>query len=207
MPSTRKNGMRKSMKKQQQKKQQQKRQQQKKQQRKSMKKGGARRRRTQRKVMKGGDIYTLGTAPMDITPKRIFDGLKKIDVDSLDTDPENNRVEVNNRDQIEDIKKKILDRYNTENDPTKKQEIVELVDKLKGKKIVKVAQEEDLVELYNSEYNLENEASSVEEDRIEANEEASPVAPTNGQETYVKVTYDKDSNKYTAQTGDRKSVV
>lgn len=55
MPGTRKNGMRKSMKKQQQQKRQR---QQKKQQRKSMKKGGARIRRTQRKVMRGGASLT-----------------------------------------------------------------------------------------------------------------------------------------------------
>ena len=60
MSSTRKSGMRKSMKqqkKQQQKKQQQRRQQQKKQQRKSMKKGGLRRRRN---TMRGGATYKNG---------------------------------------------------------------------------------------------------------------------------------------------------
>lgn len=174
MPNTRKNRMRKSMKKQQQKRQQQKRQQQKKQQRKSMKKGGARRRRTQRKVMKGGKYLEVNEGDyvqnIQATSIEVY-VVDKVKTSSYDIKQvvveKNGNVAVENGEPV--LKKDAGGNVNEKN-------------------ILK--EQEDL--------KYEKYAEPVTPGATAAATANAGAA----KEKYVKVTYDKDSKTYTAEPGE-----
>ena len=181
MPATRKNGMRKSMKKQQQKKQQQKRQQQKKQQRKSMKKGGARRRRTQRKVMKGGEDLTVDKGDYVQNTKSV--GLAVYVVDTVYPNSYD-IIEVVVKDGIVELDegKPVLKENASLINISKEQE------DLKYKKYVQPQNEPEATE-------PRQQTSGVPNAGMAEDGASSPEGK------YVKVTYNEGLNTYTAETG------
>lgn len=190
MPATRKNGMRKSMKKQQQKKQQQKRQQQKrqqqkKQQRKSMKKGGARRRRTQRKVMKGGEDLTVDKG--DYVQNTQSTSLEVYVVD---------KVNPTTYDIIEVVVEDGIVKLDEDKNPILK----------KDAPLINISKEqEDLKYKKYAQPQKEPEANELSSQTPGA--AAAPNAGTaedgasSPEGKYVKVTYNKGLNTYTAETG------